>query len=319
MNLTIDGNYILNRNVFPLVKDRLLYGHLYDSLQKSLDTYSKWYPFKNIYFISDSKTNWRKNVYPDYKGNRKKSDDIDWEFVYSTYEEFKNNLPNRIKLLETDLVEGDDWFYYLCNYHNNKKESILMVSNDGDLQQMIKTGDGYINLMVNENHRHNNIFLPQEYKTWLSNRYDTMPLPGLFDDYSEDHDELKFIESLSSTREVKDVDPLYVIFEKLVAGDRGDNIKTVWGKLDKKGNLRGLGAKSAEKLYQMYLEYFGLPAFDEECFDRITDIIIEFKKLESREFNQINENIIFNNTLVNFDEIPNGIIDRIKDTYERVG
>lgn len=318
MNLAIDGNYILNRNVFPLVKDKLLYGHLLDSLEKSVNTYAKWYPFNNIYFVSDSKTNWRKNIYPDYKGNRTKSDDIDWEFIYITYEEFKNNLPKRFKVLETDLVEGDDWFFYLCNHYNKIGESILMVSNDGDLQQLIKTNDNCINLMVNENHRYNNIFLPIEYNTWVSNRYDKLPLPGIFDDISEDYSELKFIDSLTITREIKNVDPLSVIFEKIVSGDTGDNIKTVWGKLDKKGSLRGFGSKSAEKLYNMYLEYFGYPKFDEECFDRMTDIIIEFKKLNTSEFDEINEKVVFNNTLVNFDQIPKGIIDRIRETHGKV-
>lgn len=318
MNLIIDGNYILNRNVFPLAKDKLLYGYLMDSLIKSLDTYIKWYGFKNVYFVSDAKTNWRKNVYPEYKGNRKKSDDIDWEFVSSTYTEFKENLPKRVKLLESDLVEGDDWFYYLCEYHNKRNESVLMVSNDGDLQQLVRTKKECINLMVNENHRYNNIFLPLEYKVWLTQRSENLPIPGLLDDYSDDYEELKFIDSLTDAREIKEVDPLYVIFEKIVSGDRGDNIKTAWGKLDKKGNLRGLGTKSAEKLYDMYLEYFGYPIFDDECFDRISDIIIEFKKLESSEFDGINENVKFNNDLVNFTKIPNSIINKIKKVHGEV-
>tara|TARA_R110000772_G_scaffold2410_4_gene8492 strand:- start:4779 stop:5738 length:960 start_codon:yes stop_codon:yes gene_type:complete len=318
MNLAIDGNYILNRNLFPLVKDNLLYGYLADSLENSVNQYAKWYPFKNIYFISDSRTNWRKNVYPDYKGNRVKSDDIDWEFIFTTYTEFKENLPKRFKVLETDLVEGDDWFYYLCNHHNEMDESVLMVSNDGDLKQLIRTEKECVNLMVNENHRHNNIFLPIEYKTWATNRYDSLPLPGLFDDLSEEFEMLKFITKLQDTRDTKFVNPDAVIFEKLVAGDAGDNIKTVWGKPDKNGNIRGLGVKSAEKLFQTYLEYFGEPKFDEECFDRITDIIIEFKKLDSSEFDKINENIIFNNNLVNFDKIPESIINRIKNTHENI-
>lgn len=317
MNLVIDGNYILNRNVFSLVRDRLLYGHLSTTLENAVDTYSKWYPFKNVYFVSDSTTNWRKNIYPDYKGNRSKSDDIDWEFVYVTYQEFKEHLPKRVKLLEKDLIEGDDWFYYLCDHHNQKGESVLMVSNDGDLKQLLVTGKDFINIMVNENTLHNKIFLPQEYRTWMSIKYDSLPLPSLFDDVSEKYEEIDFISKLTNERKVEEVDPKYVVFEKLVAGDRGDNIKTVWGKPDKNGTIRGLGAKSAEKIYNMYLEYFGYPKFNQECFDRISDLIIEFKKLDHNEFDNINENIVFNNKLVNFNKIPNQIIDRIRQEYGR--
>lgn len=316
MNLIIDGNYILYRNVFSLTREKLLYGYLYDSLVKSIDSYSKWFPFNNVYFISDSKTNWRKHIYPEYKANRKKSDDIDWEFVHTIYEEFKAELPKRYKLLEMPLVEGDDWFHYLTKFHNRRDESCLMVSNDGDLKQLLKTGPSFINIMVNENNLHNNIFLPVEYKTWLSIFSENIKIPDLFDDEPSENLEIyEFFKKLISDRNIKDIKRDEILFEKIVAGDRGDNIKSVWGKKDKNGTIRGIGEKTAKKIYDKYIEYFGIPNFDEECFDRISDLIIEQKKLNSSEFDGIIDNINFNNKLVNFKLIPNNIMKIIKDKH----
>ena len=319
MNLIIDGNYILNRNVFSLTKDKLLYGYLEETLEKNIKTYSNWFPFDNIYFISDVKRNWRKNIYPDYKGNRKKSTDIDWDFVNTVYTEFKSKLPKRVKLLERDLVEGDDWFYYLAKYHNDKNESIMMVSNDGDLQQLLTSRSGkYMNLMVNENRLHDNIFLPIEYKTWLADFYQNMELPDLFDDTTTyDMDLYKFIQRMISPRTVKSVKHDQIIFEKIICGDTGDNIKTCWSKPDKSGKLRGYGIKGANKIYKKYVEHFGDPDFSETCFDTLVDLIIEDKKLDQLEFEKIHKDALFNNKLVNLSEIPKDIINLIKDSHER--
>jgi len=66
----------------------------------------------------DSKNNWRKLVYPDYKGKRKKSRDeskIDYESFYVLQDEIINeiraNFPFRV--IEVDRAEADDIVVYL--------------------------------------------------------------------------------------------------------------------------------------------------------------------------------------------------------------
>jgi 5'-3' exonuclease len=83
-DLIIDGNFFPNRMVFTLHKNNLLFGVLHKSLEISILNYKKWYPFANIYLVSDSKEkSWRKKLNQNYKANRKKDSDIDWEFVFS--------------------------------------------------------------------------------------------------------------------------------------------------------------------------------------------------------------------------------------------
>ena len=70
INLILDGNYLLQRNVFSLHKNNLLYGALESSLEISVNNYRQWFGFENVYFVSDSKEkSWRKQLYNEYKGN----------------------------------------------------------------------------------------------------------------------------------------------------------------------------------------------------------------------------------------------------------
>jgi len=318
MDLVIDGNYILNRNVFSLVKDRLLYSNLYDSFSITTNSYVSWYPFDNVYFISDADNNWRKKYYPEYKGTRKKSTEIDWAFAYQMYRDYKTNLPPRIKLLEQNWVEGDDWFHYISKRNNAMGRSTMMVSNDGDLKQLLITGKNFINMMANENTAHN-VFLPDNYKTWLANYYNNIPLPTIFDDISNESLEfVNFFKQFISNREILTYKHDQVIFEKIISGDRGDNVKTVWSKTMSNGKERGIGDAGANKIYNQYIEYFGEPDFSKECFNRLCDLIIESKKLDSGEYDKIMENIKKNNNLVNLDRIPSKIKQRMAEAYERV-
>jgi len=314
MILIIDGNYLLHRNIFSLHKERKLYGHLDDSLTLSTKTYSSWFPFKEIFFVSDSKVNWRKVFYKEYKGNRDKSSDIDWEFANATYAEFKSALPKRYTVMEKEMVEGDDWISYLTRYYNKvKKESVLIISNDGDIKQLLNCSPDHINLMVNENFKYDNIYVPEDYKTWLATANSgQVTMDSLFDETESEKEEMiKFIKSLLHRREIKEVNYRRVLLEKIVMGDRGDNIKSVYIK-----NNRGIGEKTAQKIVDKYYDYFGKPTFNKECFDRVVDIVIEEKKLESNEFDNIKENVLFNNKLVNLYKLPDNIKKMIKEDYE---
>jgi uncharacterized protein YcgL (UPF0745 family) len=313
LNLIIDGNYILNKNVFSLHKDKLLYGALQESLENAISLYSSWFSFENIYFVSDSYSNWRKQVYPDYKGNRTKSEDIDWEFVSTVYSEFKRDLPKRIKLFEQDRVEGDDWIYFLTKKTNEKNISSLIISNDGDIKQLLYTGENFINIMVNENNLYDNIYLPENYRTWLSIFNRNSVLPDLFDDDSGyDIEVYNFIKRLISQRQVKEVDNNRVLIEKIVGGDYGDNIKSVYIK-----NGRGIGKKTAEKIYDKYIEYFGEPVYNNELYERLIDIVMTEKKVPNEEYNNVSKRIDENNFLVNLDKIPKDIIKIMEEKYEQ--
>ena len=171
-DLIIDGNYILSRLVFTLHKNNLLYGALHKSLENAINNYRKWYPFANVFLVSDSKEkSWRKQLTKAYKANRKKNSDIDWAFVYNAYDEFKQSMSHLVTIFEAPHIEGDDWISFLSTKANSEGRSTIIVSNDYDIKQIVNWSLNplYINIMTNEMYNKEKLFMPKNYQIFISN------------------------------------------------------------------------------------------------------------------------------------------------------
>ena len=318
MNLLIDGNYILHKNIYPLQKANQLYGMLHRSLETTLSTYRNWYPFDNIFFISDSnESSWRKEMYHDYKGNRKKDDTIDWEFVYIAYNEFKQSLPKHVKVIEGNNIEGDDWVWYIANKYNIIGDSNIIVSNDYDIKQLVKSNIDpfWINIMVNEIWGKEKIFLPLNYKLYLNNIKSNFS-NDIFD-LNDNNSLYSFLDSFILKREISIVDPKEALFLKVISGDASDNILSPYKAKGKTGKVRGIGAAGAKKLYDSYLKEFGdLNTFDTDFADNSADLILEAKKLQINHLDEISKNIKTNLNLIELDRIPSDIIEKMKNKFD---
>ena len=70
INIVIDGNFLLYKDVFVLKKLRSI-KDLSILLVNDFNKLTKSFAFDNIYFVSDSvHGNWRKQIYQEYKGER---------------------------------------------------------------------------------------------------------------------------------------------------------------------------------------------------------------------------------------------------------
>jgi 5'-3' exonuclease len=319
-NLTIDLNYILNKTVYSLHKANVLFGSLYESLNTSIINHSNLYNFNTIYIVSDSKEkSWRKNIYPDYKAGRKKDDDIDWNFVYETYNEFKNNLPVKSKLVELSSIEGDDWISYLISETNSKKQSNFVVSNDHDIIQLLKfdINDMYINIMSNEIFGKAKLFMPKNYDIFVNK------LEGI---NKNDNDIFKlnknkvfarFLKEMTEKYEIEEVDPIQTLLIKLISGDKSDNIESVYSAAGSTGKVRGIGTAGAEAMLEMYVKEFGEPDLnDDDLLENLADIIAEKKKLKTGCIEEIKEKLIFNRKLIDLKALPNNIVEKMKNTIK---
>lgn len=317
INLILDGNYLLQRNVFSLHKNNLLYGALESSLEISVNNYRQWFGFENVYFVSDSKEkSWRKKLYNEYKGNRKKDTDIDWEFVYNTYDTFKEKLSNKVKILEYSQVEGDDWISYIAQTANKEGISNLIVSNDYDIKQLIKyeLDPLWINIMSNEVYTNQKIFLPKNYQIFLD-KVKSIAINNDIFTLSNDSDFLGMIASFMERYEVNEVNATESLVVKLISGDAGDNILSVWA-LEKNGKRRGIGGAGAKTLYDNYeLEFGEVDINSVDFLDNIADLICEKKKLSKNdEFDKIKQNLELNYKIINLslENIPQDIINKME-------
>jgi len=108
--------------------------------------YRQKFPKKDyggVVIACDAPGNWRKEVYPQYKANRKKSRDaslFDWaaafDIMNSVREELRDNFP--YKLIHVNGCEADDVIGVLS--YNTQEfgqfENVVIISNDHDFAQL---------------------------------------------------------------------------------------------------------------------------------------------------------------------------------------
>lgn len=318
-DLIIDGNYILSRLVFTLHKNNLLYGALHKSLENAINNYRKWYPFANVYLVSDSKEkSWRKKITKAYKSNRKKDNDIDWSFVYSAYDEFKKSIGEVVTILEAPHVEGDDWISFLSEKSNNEGRSTIIVSNDHDIKQIVNWNLNplFINVMTNEMYNKEKLFMPKNYQIFISN-VKSLPNNDIFN-LNDNSDFLVLLDRFLSKYEIVEIDPMESLVVKIISGDQSDNIGSVWSQV-KNGKKRGIGAKGAKSIYDNYIVEFGeMNLKDPDLYENIADLICEKKKLSKTQIESIVQNIMSNIKLIDLsiENLPTEIVEKMESKFQ---
>lgn len=284
LNLIIDGNYLMQKSVFILYKLRTLYTDLPVILEKDYNTISNLFYFSKIYFISDSRKNWRKKVYKEYKGTRKKNEDINWDTVYDLFEEFKNNLKRKknCELYQIDNLEGDDIISYITKETNKNGYSNLIIANDSDLFQLIHydTINKYINFMYNFKFNDEIIYMPTFYNNFIDS-IENSNIDDLFNN-NDNTEFLDFIKTLTN-KKVSEINSEKELFKKII-GHNKDNIKSIY----MKGN-RGIGPSGGEKIYDFYKETYPESIdFNSNIFkERLIESIKLFKKIKTDDYDKI--------------------------------
>ena len=97
--------------------------------------------YGEIVLAYDSRAYWRKEIFPQYKSNRRKNreeDDKDWDSIFGVLnnikEEIKEFLP--YKVVEVYGAEADDVIAILCKHYQDEK--VMIVSGDKDFIQLQK-------------------------------------------------------------------------------------------------------------------------------------------------------------------------------------
>ena len=89
----------------------------------------------------DSRAYWRKQIFPQYKANRKKSreeDNRDWDNIFEVLNQIKDEIKEFLpyKVVETYGAEADDVIAVVCKHYQSEK--IMIVSGDKDFIQLQK-------------------------------------------------------------------------------------------------------------------------------------------------------------------------------------
>lgn len=179
----------------------------------------------NVVLVCDGQS-WRKKVSKpakleaDYKGTRVRDEDLDWNYVFKSLQVLEENITKKgFTVSHTFNAEGDDAIWFWKSYLNEKKTNCVIWTSDNDLKQLVSYDDGV-------------------FTVWFNDRY------GVFmdDKMNQQQDELEMfmmdsknaaanfiLESFSNQAEtqVNYINPEDVVMEKIICGDKSDNIKAV--------------------------------------------------------------------------------------------
>lgn len=103
---------------------------------------TKFKQYNDMILCCDSKTYWRRSIFPYYKSHRKESRDksaIDWNFVFPILNQLKQDLKEHFpyKTIEVETAEADDIIAVLTKKYSIH-EPVLIISSDADFKQLHK-------------------------------------------------------------------------------------------------------------------------------------------------------------------------------------
>lgn len=141
--IILDYNQIALSNVIvqKLGEEDMIRHMILNSIRLYNKKFGKEYG--QVVIASDGKNNWRRDVFPQYKGVRKKKRDestTDWGEIFRIMDTVRNELAeySHYKVLNLDGCEGDDIIGALVENTQEfgKHEPVMIVSSDTDFVQL---------------------------------------------------------------------------------------------------------------------------------------------------------------------------------------
>jgi 5'-3' exonuclease len=268
INILIDGNYIFHKtfgvfagygsNVDPgkVLKSKSDQSMFIRKIATDLCSSLKMLPIGGrLVFTSDSRS-WRKDVEIEdggYKSGRVKDENVDWTIFFDLMQSFGNHLEKMgFVFSKVEGAEGDDLLLYWSEKFNDEGESCIIISGDKDLHQLARMkGPDVWTATWNSNSKKNVLSVPKGWKeNWLNETRSEVSIFNMGSTISPEKERLKdFLKKV----EIEEIDSFPFIFNKILIGDKGDSVPSVW-EFENAGKVSRFTPKSAEKIYDLLLE-----------------------------------------------------------------
>jgi 5'-3' exonuclease len=205
----------------------------------------------HIIFCKDSRS-WRKDLKierADYKSSRVKDEKVDWGSFFDLMDEFGKFLENNGYIYSTAQgAEGDDLLWFWNDKLKKDGHNVVVLSGDKDSHQLVSCDDTWT-ICWNANSKNNKIFCSNNWKTdYLDNERET----SIFNlDFVADSEKDKML-NLSSSATMEFTNPEKLTFEKILTGDKGDDVPSVFAYEKTPGKFYKLTKAKAEAIYESY-------------------------------------------------------------------
>jgi 5'-3' exonuclease len=237
--LLIDGNWLLMSRLFAVksyfnvqnddTEKQRGTAELEDLMCRSINLIINKFDtvVDNIILVADGGS-WRKSLKKpsffeeDYKGNRVKDVEIDWNYVYRSLENILERADELgITSCKSGGIEGDDWIFHWSRKLNNLGTNCIIWSSDADLKQLVQVKNGVFTAWLNESQKGGapGIILHKD--------LDNTPTDDLDMFMQIDYSSHNLNELTSRVNFVTYINPDDIVMEKIICGDAGDNIKPI--------------------------------------------------------------------------------------------
>jgi len=190
-----------------------------------------------VIFALDSRS-WRKDIPIDenegYKGNRKKSEHINWDNIYKIMNDFSEIMKDKGFIVsQIENSEADDlmalWAKELVQNHN---QHAILISADEDVRQLVDSNGKNFSVVYNPFTMGRNatkkLFVPSKFQEWM-NEMDE----GSIFDRSIDVDKEDFERLIQDKTKVEYTNGDEIALRKMFCGDDGDNVPAIYSWIHK--------------------------------------------------------------------------------------
>lgn len=225
---------------------------LKDTMAHSINIILNRFPCIDNIVIAADGGSWRKTLpIPEslqnitYKGNREQKIEYDWDAIFGASNELLKNCKEiGLTCTQFNNIEGDDWIWYWSRRLNADGIHCIIWSIDNDLKQLVQkdSNTGAFTVWYNDK---NGLWINEELQEPVLNDIDFFMMPPTYNS--------PILETLKSKTKstVNYVRPDDIILSKVICGDSGDNIKSVF-RYEKNGRTYRVSEKEWNKIADEY-------------------------------------------------------------------
>lgn len=333
INICIDGNYIFHKtfgifggygNVDPakILGDKKEQAAFIRKISTDLCASLKMLPSGGrLIFTSDSRS-WRREIEIEgggYKSGRIKDENVDWSIFFDLMASFGNHLEEMGFIFsKVEGAEGDDLLMFWSEFFNNAGENCLVITGDKDLHQLVRMNDSSWTCVWNSNAKNNLLSSPVGWKqAWLEKEEEV----GIFNMASSVSPEKQKLKDFLKKVEIQEIEKRYFIINKILVGDKGDSIPSVW-EYENSGKSVKFSQKKADTVVDLFQsgewanEDFGSLLSNKSFLDWISGLILRTTKDIDSSSNRekVTHNLMRNFRLMWLD--PSMLPDRVKSNCQ---
>lgn len=330
INLIIDANNLLHRckNVLSREIGNLETAHEEGIFMRKLATdffYTvKLFPSANMVIWAQDNSSWRKQVKIEdggYKANREPDTKFNWKKFYQIAEDFGKIIEKNGGIYSSiKYAEADDLAMLWANHFFNNGENCIVISADRDMKQLPKWNGNNWLLVFDPSSKNKKLISPSNFKENYFNEVEDVNLFNFGSSFNSNRDK-EVLKDLISKGELIEIDTKEFLFTKILHGDKGDNVPSVYSYIKNEREYK-VSENKALSYYDEFKKCSMMDIYEDidirnKIAERIKDGFKNIKDIDAKylpNINTISDNIKRNITLMylNINIIP----DYLKESFE---